>query len=572
MGFFRRYLTAGNYLSWPVVAISTLILLTGHLFDIPLNGTENVPERAGLLLAHQVLFFGVVWGCDRLFLSRIPEAFRWLAVWGTITVLAAVWGLVFAWALWQFELMPEFDSVPRIRGWILNLAMMSVLVAMMYGIVAESASHQRQRQEIATRLAQLNSLNERRQEADASVIADLRSQLEATLAPEPLDSAEKTLGALRSAIDEIIRPVIRMLNDQVTPPITPHVATRPLIQWGRIAGKFGDYAQRSIILGVVLFAMSIILPLSRLLGLGEAMIVVSLIAVQLSVTTFLMTKLTRFLPGTMQAAAFPLVLVASAAIGGVLFAPVIAWGEPWAYYLGFIIRYTVLGMVPVLMAIAVDENRQTSALIAKDQADLTWALARTNEVHHHHNRLITSAVHGRWQAVLVAAAARLQIAIREGVSTEEAVALARNEAGQLSLQNLGIDEAPPSLADAVHEAVSLWEGVAEIVWNPKPGVIEHVDYDPVCSRLCAELILELCTNAIKHANASEIEVSLSKVGHRVVRVVVRNNGEPYRSDQPGYGSSLLGHSCVRWSVTQDDGVTVVSADVPWSAGENPIPA
>jgi signal transduction histidine kinase len=565
VGFFRRYLTAGNYLSWPVVAASTLILLTGHLFDIPLNGTENVVERAGVLLAHQVLFFGVVWGCDRLFLSRIPEAFRWLAVWGTITVLAAVWGLVFAWALWQFELLPEFDSVPRIRGWILNLAMMSVLVAIIFGIVAESASHQRQRQDIAARLAQLNSLTERRQEADASVIADLRSQLEATLAPEPLDSAEKTLSALRSAVDEIIRPVIRLLNNQATLPELQHVATRPRIQWSRIAGRFGDYAQRSIIVGVLLFAVSIILPLSRLLGLGEAMIVILLIAVQLTVTTFLMTKLTRFLPGTMQAAAFPLVLVVSAVIGGALFAPVIAWGEPWAYYLGFIVRYAVLGMVPVLMAIAVDENRQTSALIAKDQADLTWALARANEVHHHHSRLVTSAVHGRWQAVLVAAAARLQIALRDGVSTEEAVAIARSEARQLTMENFGTDEAPISLADAVQEVLSLWEGVAEIFWDPEPGVVELVDADPVCSRLCGELIVELCTNAIKHASASEIEVSLSKVDHRVVRLVVRNNGEPYRQDQPGYGSRLLEHSCIRWGVTREDGVTVVSADVPWSA-------
>jgi hypothetical protein len=121
------------------------------------------------------------------------------------------------------------------------------------------------------------------------------------------------------------------------------------------------------------------------------------------------------------------------------------------------------------------------------------------------------------------------------------------------------------VAEAVSETISLWEGVAEIVWEAEADVVGLVDADPVCSRLCGELVLELCTNAIKHAGASEIEVSLSKVDHRVVRLVVRNNGEPYRFDQPGYGSRLLEHSCVHWSVTEEDGVTVVSADVPWSA-------
>jgi hypothetical protein len=117
----------------------------------------------------------------------------------------------------------------------------------------------------------------------------------------------------------------------------------------------------------------------------------------------------------------------------------------------------------------------------------------------------------------------------------------------------------------VSETISLWEGVAEIGWDPELGVLELVDSDPVCSRLCGELILELCTNAIKHASASDIDVSLSRVDHRVMRVVVRNNGEPYRSGQSGYGSRLLEHSCIGWSVSQEEQTTVISADVPWSA-------
>jgi signal transduction histidine kinase len=217
------------------------------------------------------------------------------------------------------------------------------------------------------------------------------------------------------------------------------------------------------------------------------------------------------------------------------------------------------------MAIAYDENRRTSEFVARNQADVEWGLARAHEIDRHQNQLLATVLHGRWQAVLVAAAARLQIALRDGVSTEEAVAIARSEARPADAGKSWNRRGPALTSDAVQETMSLWEGVAEIVWEPEPGVVELVDADPVCSRLCGELIVELCTNAIKHAGASEIEVSLSKVDHRVVRLVVRNNGEPYRQDQPGYGSRLLEHSCIRWSVTREDGVTVVSADVPWSA-------
>jgi signal transduction histidine kinase len=244
---------------------------------------------------------------------------------------------------------------------------------------------------------------------------------------------------------------------------------------------------------------------------------------------------------------------------------VVPWGQPLAYFLAFIIRYTLFGIIAVVMALAFDENRHTSELVARNQSDVEWDLARAHEIDRHQNQLLATVLHGKWQAVLAAAAARLQIALREGASTREALAIARADTGQLSLQDLPAEEAPRSLREAVSETISLWEGVAEIVWKPEADVLELVDADPVCSRLCAELILELCTNAIKHASASDIDVSLSRVDHRVVRLVVRNNGESYRQDQPGYGSRLLEHSCIRWSATHEMGRTVVSAEVPWSA-------
>jgi signal transduction histidine kinase len=301
------------------------------------------------------------------------------------------------------------------------------------------------------------------------------------------------------------------------------------------------------------------------MGVGPALILLVLIFLQLIITTFLLHRLSRFLPRKMQAAAFVIILVVSSGIGAVVFWPLVPWGEPLAYFLAFIIRYTLLGVIAVVMAIAYDENRRTSEFVARNQADVEWGLARAHEIDRHQNQLLATVLHGKWQAVLAAAAARLQIALREGASAGEAVAIARADTGQLSWQDLPLEEAPRLLRESVSETISLWEGVAEIVWDPEPGVLELVDSDPVCSRLCGELILELCTNAIKHAGASEIEVSLSKVDHRVVRVAVRNNGEPYRLDPPGYGSRLLEHSCIRWSVSQEEQTTVISADVPWSA-------
>jgi signal transduction histidine kinase len=564
MDFIRLYLTSANYLSWPVVVVSVGILLSGHLLDTPLNGTDNIPQRSLLLVANQAAFFLMLWACDWLVLRRIPESHQWLVLWGTVVILAAGWGVAFTWQLWQLGFAPTFDVAPRIRGWLMSLSVMTVLVAMAYGLVAESARLQRQQADIAERIERLQSLGAKRREADSAVIARIRSQLEETLAQARPDSAEATLRSLRSAIDDIIRPVTQMLTAQGPPPATQMTA-RPPISWRTIGRRFADFAEAAIIPGALLFAVSSFPSVSTVMGVGPALIVLVLIFLQLIITTFLLNRLSRFLPRRMQPAAFILVLVVSAAIGALVFWPVVPWGQPLAYFLAFIIRYTLFGIIAVVMALAFDENRHTSELVARNQSDVEWDLARAHEIDRHQNQLLATVLHGKWQAVLAAAAARLQIALREGASTREALAIARADTGQLSLQDLPAEEAPRSLREAVSETISLWEGVAEIVWKPEADVLELVDADPVCSRLCAELILELCTNAIKHASASDIDVSLSRVDHRVVRLVVRNNGESYRQDQPGYGSRLLEHSCIRWSATHEMGRTVVSAEVPWSA-------
>lgn len=565
MEFFRRYLTTAHFLSWPVVALSVGLLLSGHLLDTPLNGTENVPERAALLVANQAAFFLVLWGWDRLVLRRVPETIRWVGLWGSIAALAAGFALAFTWQLWQLGFAAAFDYAPRIRGWLISLAVMSIVVAIIYGLVAESARLQRQQTDVAKRIARLESMEAKRLEADAAVVADLRSQLEEVLAPGPGDSAEKTLHSLRVAIDEIIRPVIQVLGNQGALPVTPEATRRPPISWRKIASRFPDFAGVAVLPGAVLFVVSSFPTVSTLMGVGPALTVLGLIFLQLTLTTFILTRLKRFVPRRFQAIAVLLSLVVSSGIGGVVFWPLIPWGEPVPYFLAFIIRYTLLGALAVIMAIAFDENRQTSELVAKNKADVDWALARAYEVDRHQNQLLATVLHGKWQAVLAGAAARLQIALRDGVSAKDAVASARADTGQLSLQELSREDTPRSLEEAVSEAISLWEGVADVSWKPAKGLVELVDADPVCSRLCGEIILELCTNAIKHAGATHITVSLRKVNFRLVRVEVRNNGEPYRMNQPGYGSRLLEHSCVSWNVGQAHGKTIVSADVPWSA-------
>jgi two-component sensor histidine kinase len=98
-------------------------------------------------------------------------------------------------------------------------------------------------------------------------------------------------------------------------------------------------------------------------------------------------------------------------------------------------------------------------------------------------------------------------------------------------------------------------------------VYVHIDSDPICSRLSGEIIVELCSNAIKHGKAQKIWVAVSFVGDRIASVIVKNDGEGLKPEASGFGSQLIEQSCLNREQFEVEGLTVVTVNVPFSAAE-----
>jgi two-component sensor histidine kinase len=86
--------------------------------------------------------------------------------------------------------------------------------------------------------------------------------------------------------------------------------------------------------------------------------------------------------------------------------------------------------------------------------------------------------------------------------------------------------------------------------------------------LCGEIILELCTNAIKHGKARNISVQIELVSERIASLIVANDGEGLKLETTGSGSQLLKQSCLSTDQFDAEGTTVVTVTVPFSVTEN----
>jgi signal transduction histidine kinase len=445
-----------------------------------------------------------------------------------------------------------------------TLVLLLLIVVVIFGLVVESANQRRELKSIRRRIAELKTRRTHQRERNAALLKQTVSQLEQSLSPELLDTPERMLSAFRSSIDEVIRPIALALNSQadlldrgVTVPAKP-------ANWQKFLRKMMDTRSLNPLAGVTLFALWVMLPMTRVLPVSEALGLVALLAVTMWVlTSGIQFIAARCLAGKRNFLA-PVVLALSSLLGVALagiFMPAWMTGR---FELGLFASYMISGFLAAGVRLAFRESRKVSQVIAQANTDLDWMLARTNEVQLFNDRVITTTLHGKAQAALAAAALRLQQAVRDGSNVEHAAKLAREEAARVLVVVTNIEQVIEPLTEALKELAQLWHGVCEIAWDENDEVFTQIDDDPVCARLCAELIVELCTNAIKHGNAKRLLLSVTRVNERAMSVAVSNDGEGLTNERSGFGSRLLEQSCLSWKAFDADGVTQVTVTVPFS--------
>jgi signal transduction histidine kinase len=561
----RRYLTSANVLSWPVILLISLFTLSANLGDTSLNGTEFVAERVALVLGGQGLFFFGILLCDRLFIRRIKSTFRWVALLGAIISLAVLRGVVYAEVAWLLGVSSELNLLPRIFSSMTTLVLLLMIVTLMYGLVIESANQRRQLKSIRKRIVDLETQQMHQRGINAELLQSTLSRLEKSLRPDLLDTPERTLSALRSSIDEVIRPITQTLNSQAQLLNRGVVLSAKPVNWKKFLREMMNSQSLSPAAGVTIFALWISLPMTRVFPIPEALGVVIILSSALLLLTRGLQQIAGCYFSKKRNFFSPLILVLSSLLGVAIASIAMPEWMDGRFEFGLFTAYVLSGFLAIGLRLGLRKSKETSEIISKADADLDWTLARTNEIRLFNDRVISSTLHGKAQAALAAAALRLQQAVRDGSDLENAAELARQEAKRVLSVVTKIEPVIEPLAEALRELTQLWRGVCEISWDETDHVFTLIDNDPVCARLCAEIIVELCTNAIKHGNAKFIDLSVTQVNERIISVTVSNDGDGLKQESGGFGSSLLEQSCLSWDGVDIDGITRVTVKVPFSA-------
>lgn len=214
--------------------------------------------------------------------------------------------------------------------------------------------------------------------------------------------------------------------------------------------------------------------------------------------------------------------------------------------LGLVYQLIVLGSFSSRNQLAhLDISRVTMVLQQSEARRTAWL--RQRHVAHTLHSSVQSRIHAQARLVRSGTGALTDGERADTVGTLQSV---------LSV----ITEEPPARVDAIRsieDLAAFWSGMCEISLEAGEGVRDALDADSDASEAVSIVTLEIVSNAIRHGNATAIDIDITRDSDETVRITALNDGaalDPKRT--PGLGMAIYDELTADWSVRGADHVTV----------------
>ena len=215
---------------------------------------------------------------------------------------------------------------------------------------------------------------------------------------------------------------------------------------------------------------------------------------------------------------------------------------------GIIVRVALAMLVSVLATLLV-HGEQLRAGLAATNVQLEELIARIRRETWLMHRSVSLAVHGTVQSALISTAMRLTAADRDRDSIEDARRRLED-----ALSAIASDQGhSASLEVALDDLRGLWHPIVQLSHTITPSAELRLAEDAGLSRCVIEICREATSNAIRHGEATVIDITIGIAGD-LVEIRISDNGDGLAHGAlPGLGTQMLDETCFRWSLAQRPG-------------------
>ena len=463
----------------------------------------------------------------------------------------------------EFELRPAF----RISSSLLNFTMSGLLATLAFGKVREHTTSLFKLVREQNRLSFVEKVTkENLQEFDQTQVKPIKEQLLGRLQTIRTQDFDQALFTIRQTIDEIVQPLSRSLDEQISqwsPPESDLKESK--IDWKKAARKAAIVKEVDPKL-IPLIISFIGIP-TIISNYGTQ--IGTIILVQSVLTGYFLYLVTKIVFSKIANNAFGFVL--SLLIAGFMQAALSLF---WSYRIDSSLGILLIApgaaiVVGFLVAIVNTASRQLNEVrlnISQTTADLSWAVSRIRNEQHQRSRNLGRKLHGEIQARFSSAFLMLQNSENNPETTKSLI----NEiADNLEKDVLKLDEPNSNvqkLDEVLDNVTQTWQGVSSISFVADETLKKQIERDKLCQTALVDVIPELCFNSIKHGKASEVMVSIEKSSPKTILLKVADNGQKVAEiSNKGLGTKLLDECAISWKREKAKDLVVTSAEFAISA-------
>ena len=191
-----------------------------------------------------------------------------------------------------------------------------------------------------------------------------------------------------------------------------------------------------------------------------------------------------------------------------------------------------------------EQVTEQAVRVKKMRDDLAWAVARVNLMDWFNKGLIARLLHGPIQNSLQAASIRLQESSVE--NTEKVIKELSERINEIAPMIESETLMAPDVSKSLGELIELWNDLAKIQVNIDQSVQIQLEQDPPAAYITIDICQEICSNAIRHANARAIEIDIVS-NDREITISMVDGGDP-RIGNPeiGIGTEFLSTCSIDW--------------------------
>ncbi len=548
--------------TWPVFNATLVWALALHFSDLLNNVIGNYFQRFLIIIALHIAIFSTLYLLKKVVFDQLAPNFVPIALFISIAILGIARGVVLQYFLIQYN--SALDSNYELRMWASFLNTTSSLVVATITLAYVRAQFST-RNRLLIEKDRLEYVQESAQISLASVspeaIVGIKTNLLREIDLMARSSTKEILLQIRNTIDEVVRPLSRSLDQQVSSWMPPAIEAKAFqINW---VDAFKESTKPTQINYTLVPVMMCIVALPTILQRTSAVIALPALTVICTIGFIWGYLVQRFVAPNFKAsiAYFVLALINGALMGSLTLFFTADYSEPYGLLILSIIFFPSSSLIVSFLTTSIRLDEEGNQQLEEVTKNLAWNVARVREKHFHMQKSLAAKLHGEVQAKLASTYLQIQNLAEAGLETPDKI--------QRLLQDLRktveeIDRPKSSGSDLqamLDRVKSNWFQVAEVNLIVEPNTLKQIERDPVCADTLAEIIPELCFNGIKHGGSNGVTISLSFKSDQVVYLEVANNGTVQEIKvTDGLGTKFLNEASITWERVQDNGLTITKAE------------